>query len=381
VVAQWNRTHPDVQIQLTQIATGLGGGYAKMLTAIDAGNAPDLGQIEYFVMPAFVQSGGLLDLTRYGARDLQSQFVPVMWNQVALADGVYAIPRDSGPLALFYRADLFEAHQLPIPTTWAEFVDVARTLKARDPDLFLASIPTDVGWWGAMTQQKGAQWFRPTAQGWQVGIDDQPTLEVARYWQQLVDEGLVRLVNTSSPEWGKDLIDGKYLAIIGAAWAQLTLKQIVPSLSGRWRVAPVPRWGEDDSVSQYGGSAFAVFSDSRHPAEAAEFVKWLGTDPEAMRVVTEAGDYPATVTGQHIPATNTGVEYFGGQNIFPVFRDALNRSGGEGVLWSPTMMSASIDFSDGLNAAASGNTTLTEVFRSVQVTATSDMREKGYATR
>ena len=45
-VGLWNKSHPDIHVNLNEVTSGDAGSYAKMYSALQAGNAPDLGQIE-----------------------------------------------------------------------------------------------------------------------------------------------------------------------------------------------------------------------------------------------------------------------------------------------------------------------------------------------
>ena len=57
-------------IALEKIPTGSAGGYAKMHSALQAGQAPDLAQVEYQVIPEFLLDDGLMDLKPLGVADL-----------------------------------------------------------------------------------------------------------------------------------------------------------------------------------------------------------------------------------------------------------------------------------------------------------------------
>src|SRR6202451_826785 len=132
----WNKSHPDIHVNLDETTSGVAGTYAKMYSALQAGNAPDLGQIEYATLPNFEHVGGLVDLSQYGADSIKQDFVPWTWGQVTQGGAVYAIPQDTGPMGLFYRADLFKKYGLPVPTTWAEFLSDAKKLHAANPNAY-----------------------------------------------------------------------------------------------------------------------------------------------------------------------------------------------------------------------------------------------------
>ena len=103
---------------------GNGGTYQNFFNQLAAGNAPDLGQIEFDAMPNFRVQDGLENIAACeGILEAEDQFVGWTWSQVTFGEenAVYAIPQDTGPMAMFYRADLFEAAGIAIPTTWEEY--------------------------------------------------------------------------------------------------------------------------------------------------------------------------------------------------------------------------------------------------------------------
>ncbi|MGZ8804540.1 MAG: ABC transporter substrate-binding protein, partial [Microbacterium sp.] len=119
-VAIWNDANPDIQVEVQTGPSGNAGTYQNFFNQLEAGNAPDLGQIEYDAIPNFRVQDGLEDLAAceeiVAAED---QFVDWTWGQVTLGteSEVYGVPQDSGPMALFYRSDLFEANGIEVPTT------------------------------------------------------------------------------------------------------------------------------------------------------------------------------------------------------------------------------------------------------------------------
>lgn len=148
VVELWNADNPDVQVTFQTGPNGNSGTYQNFFNEIKAGNASDLGQIEYDALPNFRVQGGLENLAACeGILDASDDFVEWTWSQVTFGedDAVYAIPQDSGPMAMYYRADLFEAAGIPVPTTWEEYAEAAALIKAQGS--FITNFPkTDVNW-------------------------------------------------------------------------------------------------------------------------------------------------------------------------------------------------------------------------------------------
>src|SRR5689334_10432591 len=133
VVKVWNAKNPNIQVKVQTGPNGNGGTYQNFFNQLKAGNAPDLGQIEYDALPSFRVQDGLTDLAGCDlVSKAQDQFVDWTWNQVSFGEQghVYAVPQDAGPMALFYRKDLFEKNNIKVPTTWPEYADAAVKVKA-----------------------------------------------------------------------------------------------------------------------------------------------------------------------------------------------------------------------------------------------------------
>src|SRR5579875_1717453 len=74
-VALWNQTHPNIHVTVNNVGSGP-AEYDKLFTAIKANNEPDLGQVEFQYLPTFEATGGLVDLSQYGAAAVKNDFVP-----------------------------------------------------------------------------------------------------------------------------------------------------------------------------------------------------------------------------------------------------------------------------------------------------------------
>ena len=62
VVDVWNKENPDIQVKVQTGPNGNSGTYQNFFNQLKAGNAPDLGQIEYDALPNFRVQNGLMDL-------------------------------------------------------------------------------------------------------------------------------------------------------------------------------------------------------------------------------------------------------------------------------------------------------------------------------
>ena len=115
--------------------------YTKIQDAGKAGSgAPDLAEMEYFVLPSFEITKSLADLTPYGVNAYKANEVPSAWSQVSQGNAVYAMPVDVGPLALYYNSAVMSKYGLTVPTTWAQYAADAAKLKKADPGATLGTV-------------------------------------------------------------------------------------------------------------------------------------------------------------------------------------------------------------------------------------------------
>ncbi|MFE7758432.1 ABC transporter substrate-binding protein [Streptomyces sp. NPDC057418] len=365
-VAEWNRQNPDVQVSVKSTPNGNAGTYQNMSNALKAGDAPDLGQIEYDSLASFRLQEGLTDIAACaGVKEAEDDFVKWTWSQVTFGsggeDGVWAVPQDTGPMALFYRKDLFEKHGISVPKTWEEYYEAAKKLKKADPKAYMTHFSqTDPNWFSGLLWQKGASMFTQEGDAWKVDVDSPAAGEVADYWQKMIDEKLVATnLQGFSPALYKAWNDGEVATWVSAAWGYSTIRDNARATSGKWGVAPMPQWSAGDSTAgNWGGSTTAVLGKSEHPYEAAQFALWLNTDPKALEILNrEGGLYPAATEGLGMEALQQPVDFYGGQKVFDVFADASKNVTTDWT-FGPTMTDTYRFMGDGIAGALGGEGTL-----------------------
>jgi multiple sugar transport system substrate-binding protein len=379
VVDVWNKANPTIQVKVQTGPNGNSGTYQNFFNQLKAGNAPDLGHIEYDALPSFRVQDGLTDL---GGCDIvtqaQSQFIDWTWNQVSFGEQghTYGIPQDAGPMALFYRKDLFDKNNIPVPTTWQEYADAAVKVKAAGGNITNFS-QSDINQFAGLAWQAGAHWFANDGSNWSVSLADEPTKKVADYWQGLIDKKLVSSVPPWTPEWDNAYNSSSAWTWVSAVWGANSIASGAPKTSGKWAVAPMPQWTAGEKVAgNWGGSATAVFKGSKHPYEAAKFALWLNTSTEALTLLNkEANLYPATKEGAKLPALADGVEFYGGQKIYDVFAEAAGQVKPD-FTWGPTMTQTYADASDGFKAAVTGQGTLVKALEDAQAKTVSTLKSQ-----
>ncbi|MFF8409336.1 ABC transporter substrate-binding protein [Streptomyces omiyaensis] len=378
----WNGDNPDIQVELKTVPSGNAGTYQNLSHALKAGKAPDLGQIEYDSLASFRLKEGLTDISSCpGVEEAGAAFVDWTWSQVEFGaggeDGVWAVPQDTGPMALFYRKDVYDELGMKAPATWNEYADQARRLK-KEGKFITHFSQTDPNWFTGLLWQNKATMFERSDDSWKVTVDRPESRQVADYWQKLIDDKLVATdLQGFSPALYKAWNDGEVVTWVSAAWGYSTIRDNAKATAGAWAVAPMPQWKAGDrQAGNWGGSTTTVMAGSEHPAEAAKFALWLNTDPEALEILNrEGGLYPAAKAGLELPALQQPVDFYGKQKVFDVFAQASTQVD-TGFTWGPTMTDTYRFLSDGTANTIAGKSTLGDVLEDTGTRSAESLRKQ-----
>ncbi|RKN47211.1 ABC transporter substrate-binding protein [Streptomyces hoynatensis] len=361
VVADFEEKYPNVQVDLVNAGTA-NDQYTALQNAISAGSGvPDVAQIEYYALGQFAIADSIADLSSMGASDLEGTFSPGPWNSVhAGGEGIYGLPMDSGPMALFYNKTVFDEYGVEVPTTWDEYVTAARELHEADPDVYIGADIGDAGFTTSMIWQAGGHPY--TVDGTSVGIDftDEGSTRFAETWQQLVSEGLLSDVAGWTDAWYQGLADGTIATLPTGAWMPANFESGVPGAAGDWRVAPLPQWEEGGHASaENGGSSLAIPEASGNKELAYAFIEYADAG-EGVQTRLAEGAFPATTADLSSEEfLNTEFDYFGGQQANQIFAESAQNVV-EGWSYLPYQVYANSIFNDTVGQAYVSDTTLAE---------------------
>ena len=376
----WNAANPNIQVKTVPISGGNQGGYQKMYSAIAAGGGPDLGQVEMRSIPEFMLVNGLVDLSRYGANEVASKFDPTLWSQVTFTGGVYGIPQDSGPMGSFYHTPSYDKIGAEPPATWEEWAELGREFRKADIYIDVFGL-NDASFFCAYATQAGAEWLKPTDDGWVINMTDDATMDVARFFDTVIDDDIVSTsIAPYSPGWFAAASKGQIASWTVASWGDALVEGVAGG-AGHWRVAPMPTWSTGFGSSYLGGSTTAVMANSKHPREALEFATWMCSSEEGINAMIEycgigwspSADFIGTKREQ--PS-----EFFSGQSYNEeVFVPASREQNPDWTWWPITQQSFNI-LSDGFRKKASG-TTLVDSVAAAESQIITAFRNKGLSIR
>jgi multiple sugar transport system substrate-binding protein len=381
-VNEFNQTHSGICV--TQEDVGAGDPeYVAITNALKAGSgAPDVAEVEFDELPSFEVTKSVDDLVPYGANSYKSDFVPWAWQEVSQGNSVYAMPGDAGPMAFYYNSALLAKYHITPPTTWADFATAAATLHKDDPSAYMTNFSAvDLQWVMALMAQDDA-WPFSYSGGSSVTINwtGPKQMAFAQYWQNLLAAHEVNATTDVSATSFADLdknIDASWLS---SAWGPSYFLPDAKSSLGDWRASSLPQWTAGANVAaNWGGSTYPVFTQSQHPAQAAQFAEWLNANSASWAITKTA---PSLLFPTYVPLLND-----------PSFKDLNNPLSGTSNpnvaftaaassitadQWPPFMTEALNEASTVFAGVMNGKETLQAAFSSFQNVLVSYAKAQGF---
>jgi multiple sugar transport system substrate-binding protein len=369
-VTEFNKTHPNICV--TQEDVGAGDPqYVAITNALKAGSgAPDVAEIEFDELPSFEVTHQVVNLVPYGANNYKSKFTPWAWDEVSQGNAVYAIPGDAGPMAFYYNTKLLAQYHITPPTTWAEFAADAAKLHKANPSAYMTNFSAiDLQWVMSLMAQDNA-WPFAYSGGSNVTINwtGPKQMAFASYWQNLLSAHEVNATTDVSATSFADLDKGIDASWLSSAWGPSYFAPDAKASLGNWRAAPLPQWAAGaNAAANWGGSTYPVFSQSKHPKEAAEFAEWLNATDASWNITKTA---PSSLFPTYLPLLNSAsyknitVPLSGSSTPGVQFTAAASQI--QGVPWPPFMTEALTQSATVFAGVMNGKQTLQTAFKNFQ---------------
>jgi multiple sugar transport system substrate-binding protein len=380
-VDQWNKENPDIQVQLSKPS---GTGYTlynKLITNNAAGTNPDITEVEYQALPALIANKVIVPIDQY-VGDISADFAKSSLAQVQFEGKTYGVPQNICPMVFFYRKDVFDSLGLKPPATWDEYAADAAAIHAKNPKQYIGNFSAvDSGWFAGLAQQAGANWWTTSGTTWNVAINDAPTQKVANYWSGLIDKGLVSPEPNWSPQWSTDMNDGTIVGWASAQWAPNQFPSVAKDTAGKWVAAPLPTWNAgDQTVGIWGGETEAVTANSKHPAEAAKFVKWLNSSPEGVKLLIQQVDvFPASLSNQGQDVLKTPPPFMSDQQDYNTLMAQQAKNVRTFQVWGPNANVTFDAYSNDMAAALQNKTSLSAALAQMQQATVDDLKKRGFS--
>ncbi len=201
VIANFEKKYPWITIKPPPSYGSGGTFYAKLTTALAAGNGPDVTQVELDHLPSSAQAHDLVNIAQSTA--IQAEYFPSLGVEpVTQGSNLYAMPKRTRPDGPDVPPGVLKKYHLPVPTTWATYASDAVALHKSNPvPVPRASSRSTTGTTWRRCSGAGRRPSLPTAA--QRHLEDRrgPPAEqkVLNYWGKLMMRRRSRWTTTSPP--------------------------------------------------------------------------------------------------------------------------------------------------------------------------------------
>jgi multiple sugar transport system substrate-binding protein len=381
-VTAFNKSHPSICVTLADVGAG-DPEYTKLSDALKAGSgAPDVAEVEFDELPSFEVQHQVVNLAKYGADAYKSDFVPWAWDEVSQGSAVYAMPSDSGPVGFYYNAKQLAKYHIAPPATWADFAADAAKLHTAEPGSYLTNFAgTDLQWIMSLMAQDNAFPFSYSG-GSKVTIDwtGPAQMSFASYWQNMLAKHELNTVTDISAPAFADMDKGIDASWISSAWGPSYFAPDAKVSVGDWEAAPIPQWTAGAHVAaNWGGSTYPVFTQSAHPAQAAEFSEWLTASSASWNIVKTP---PSSLFPTYVPLLSStsfkDLTYPISGSSTPNVTFTGEAPEIVGVQWPPFMTFALTQCDTTFAGVMNGKETLQQAFSAFQGQLVSYAKQQGF---
>ena len=317
----FNAKYPDVTVTVEDL--GNQQVFDKTLAGCAAGGAglPDVVSIENFEAEGFWGQfpDCFVDLKSLGYADDIAAGFPDFKRTELEADGkAFAMPWDSGPVAMFYRRDFYEKAGIDPASikTWDDFVAAGKKIAEANPGVVMtnADFNGDSEWFRMISNEQGCGYF--SSDGQSITINQPACVATLEKIKEMKDAGIITPANW--PEKIQNNTAGAVATQMYGGWYEGTIRSESPDLSGKWGVYQMPSLTADGPrAANLGGSSLAIPASSDNKEAAWAFVNYaLGTNEGQVTMLKEFGLVPSLLSALDDPFVKEPHPYWGDQAVW-----------------------------------------------------------------
>jgi ABC-type glycerol-3-phosphate transport system substrate-binding protein len=293
VTQEFETANPDITVEL-QPQPDYGTLKTKVDAAVTAGTPPTISQVYGEWAAAYAGADVLEPLTDYAASDKAATdgLYAGIKNSLYIDKKLYMWPFNASAVAVFYNPEMLKAAGKDVPTTWDDFVDVAKAVSKNG----VVALPIDPG--SSSGPAGGTTIFELMAQanGTPVFKDDgTPQLDSDAAVEALTT--LVDLKKAGALQTGTNYPGETALGAEKGAFDISTTTSVYydqQAVGGKFEmgIAPVPAGADGKRVNQINGTNIAMFDKATDDQKAAawKYMQFL-TSAETQSEWAQATGY------------------------------------------------------------------------------------------
>ena len=271
----FNQKYPRIKVNVQEY--GLAQNvYERYSVILSSGvGVPDIIQIESDYVQTFAETYPQYFFDMNGYIDIEGKVDPSKISTSYDSEGkLVSIPWDSGPVVMFYREDLFNQAGIDINSiiTFEDYISAGKKLKEKFPNITMTGLPftQDENLFRCLLVANKSYYLNNKGE---ITVASSKAIETLQMIKRLIDEGVAK--NTIN--WDGGIVankNGELASWIMGGWWGGTIKDQMPEMKGKWKIAPIPAFPDGARASSSGGAGLSITaSESIKQAAALEFIK------------------------------------------------------------------------------------------------------------
>ncbi|RCS25685.1 carbohydrate ABC transporter substrate-binding protein [Phyllobacterium salinisoli] len=317
----FNKKYPDVKVNIQDL--GNDQVFDKSLAGCAAGgeSLPDIVTIENFEAEVYWNRfpDCFANLKELGyTAEIQAKFPDFKRTELEVGDVAYAMPWDSGPVAVFYRRDFYEKAGVDPQTikTWDDFIAAGKKIAEANSGVVMTQgdFNADSEWFRMITNEQGCGFF--STDGQSITINQPACVATLEKIKEMKDAGIITAANWEEKAQANKA--GAVASQLYGGWYEGTIRSTAPDLAGKWGVYLMPSLTADGPrAANLGGSSLAISNSSKNKEAAWAFVNYaLGTDEAQVTMLKSFGLVPSLLSAVKDPFVAEPQPYWDNQAIW-----------------------------------------------------------------
>ncbi|EMF0624949.1 ABC transporter substrate-binding protein [Enterococcus hirae] len=285
IIDEYNQSQDKIQVNYKYQPWG--DIWTKSLSAITAGNAPDVIVQDINSVAQRAEAQQATNLSKYVDEETSKDFYPQLWDTVEYKGDPYAIPFNTDTQVIFYNKKLFKEAGIAekdLPTTWDELEKNAHQLDKKDKKEFtrigfypLWNLGADV--W-ALNADNGTSWFD---QDDKIKIDTKNKVEALEWIQDWQDYYGKDTINKLEAEFGSGVSDPFISGLVAMRAQNINYySSLMENAPEDFGVIPLPEKEKGSGHWSWGGGfVLEVPYGAKDPEASYDFIKYLSS-PEVQ---------------------------------------------------------------------------------------------------
>lgn len=292
LISQFEKLHPNITVKQDIIPATSDPQFWQKLQVEAAGNTyPDLTYVHYSWFPQAVADHYLSPLDS-GSTNLglnTGDYFSTAVQQLSSGGHLYAAPRETSTIALYYNATMFQKAGLKTPNdyaaagqwNWNTYKDVAQKLTDPANHQYGAIAPVDVpyGLFSTIYSFGGSLLNKSNTKS---AFDSPQDINALTFLHSIIANGSAVLPaqNTKLNLFA----NGKVGMYISGYWDIALTGSAIKTF--QWDVAPLPTG--TTNLTRSGSAGYGIPAKAAHPQQAMEFLKFLETQ-QSMQYLAKLG--------------------------------------------------------------------------------------------